>query len=68
MELTSSIELPVIHNVKYNRIRFYKIDAIAKAKDYNKDVSIVFSSGIEYVCDISYEELYGILEVCTSLE
>ena len=32
-------------------------DAIAKAKDYNKDVSIVFSSGVEYVCDIPYDEL-----------
>ena len=57
MELTISIELPVVHNVKYNRIRFYKIDAIAKAKDYNKDLTIVFSSGIEYVCDIPYNEL-----------
>tara|TARA_R110002153_G_scaffold8135_5_gene35408 strand:+ start:365 stop:565 length:201 start_codon:yes stop_codon:yes gene_type:complete len=57
MELKTSIELPVIHNVKYNRIRFYKIDAIAKAKDYNKDVTIVFSSGLEYVCDIPYDEL-----------
>jgi hypothetical protein len=57
MELTISIELPVVHNVKYSRIRFYKIDAIAKAKDYNRDLTIVFSSGIEYVCDIPYNEL-----------
>jgi hypothetical protein len=33
MELKNSIQIPVINNVKYNRINFYKIDAIAKAKD-----------------------------------
>lgn len=57
MELKNSIQIPVINNVKYNHIKFYKIDAIAKAKDYNKDLSIVFSSGVEYICDIPYEEL-----------
>tara|TARA_Y100000389_G_scaffold191318_1_gene217273 strand:+ start:3701 stop:3901 length:201 start_codon:yes stop_codon:yes gene_type:complete len=61
MELRASIKLPVIHNVKYNHIRFYKIDAIAKAKDYNKDVSIVFSSGVEYVCDMPYDELEALI-------
>lgn len=61
MELKNSIQIPVINNVKYNRINFYKIDAIAKAKDYNKDLSIVFSSGVEYVCDIPYEELENLI-------
>jgi hypothetical protein len=64
MELKDSIQLPVIHNVKYNHIRFYKIDAIAKAKEYNKDVTVVFSSGVEYVCDIPYEELQILIMGC----
>ena len=64
MKLKNSIQLPVIHNVKYNHIRFYKIDAIAKAKEYKKDVTVVFSSGVEYVCDIPYEELQILIMGC----
>ena len=50
-----------LKDLETNPITFYSIDAISPYDEDGEVYSIVFSSGREFVCDLSYGELKDVI-------